>query len=411
MVVVGGWRGGQMVTGCSRWIVALWMGVTSMGTAHAGDTEPAQARSADRTGAGAMVWQGFEHRWQNVIHRMGDTGNYIRQMSLKFDQADEEMDLRAAEYFMFLKGCDGDKGSVRTFYTGFANEGVGVTAGVWDVFFTDETDPQRSDKLASTAREQIVTVPFDNAPHAYGEHEVVDVVMGGFEVVLTDPRTGEPGSVSPTGLGVEIGTCRLAEDPTQLACPLTIELTREETPDWFKRTPKSMTYHFRIHWVAIRAEEGTLATRQRRFSVDDRSLMLGPAQLEDGIVGEPGWAGALVGIKGFSLAIYSDKARDGRMLKAYDFHVEQGPYHPDTGTQDVFVNLGVQIGAGGKKAAYSASLQTVLLQFQGETYLGVQGALTESEVCAKGGLGGLVVNCGGHPRDSGKTAIEQALVR
>ena len=334
------------------------------------------------------IWHGLSHKWKNHPHRMGDFANYIKDKSVKDKAAG--ITITSTVHGGFKPGQDGDTGNIKVLYEPVHHPKIGIKRGYWVEKFIDNPDLDRKDDRSVFTTTEHRSVDLDTADLNNGNFDNYSVVLRGFDINMTNTKTGETGYVWPTKFEIKILSTTISPDRSKMDCEIRIELSREDSPDVFKKSVKDrIEYNLKIFFTVVGGDSVDFQEGSKiDFSAFNNDFEGGVTIRNKKTQCHPSVTKSVTGITGLSFSITSDKDKDGRYIQYYEMYVEDEPIDA-RGEKEINARLGIHTkkSATTYKANYSATINTVQLQFKSDKARGLD--LTKNgslEVCTGGGV-------------------------
>jgi hypothetical protein len=336
----------------------------------------------------SSIWHGLSHKWENHPHRMSDFANYIKDKSVEDDASGKT--LTSTVNGGFKPGQDGDTGNIKVFYEPVHHPDIGVKRGYWVEKFTDNPDLGRKDDRSVFTSTEFRSINLDTADLNHGNFDNYSVVLRGFDIDMTNTSTGKTGYVWPTEFEIKILSASISSDRSKLDCNIRIKLSREDSPDVLKKSVKDrIEYNLKVFFTVIGGNSAAFQESSKiDFSAFNNDFEGGATFRNKKTQCHPSVTKSVTGITGLSFSIASDKDKDGRYIQYYEMYIEDEPIDAK-GEKEINARLGIHTKKSATifNANYSATINTVQLQFKGDQARGL--TLTKNAgltVCTGGGV-------------------------
>lgn len=295
---------------------------------------------------GALIWQGFHHKWEDKPHRVSKFGSYFRHID--YDETKDEV---SGEYRgVFRVGAYKDAGQVKA-------TGTFVRSGALG-FYNDYVDESCLKLSGDVGSQKSVTCPVNIDLEAAGlaDYENISVILRGFRLSATSYSSG----YNTRGFAVRvIPGARHGDDYDFNAW---LSLHPAHAPDrpqlddkcWEDEHCKKYRYEGRIYYTVVGVarnagaiidetnSDGTNYYEQKIKMSPNKTPERAPDYMRSAhIEGESGFAHGLVAIQGFSwhLAHWSDWYADGRYLRDLEMAIKNIDYDPERGAADFMTDM------------------------------------------------------------------------
>ena len=182
------------------------------------------------------IWQELLHQWSHQSSEIKNSNSFISDQSITQNGSMVIADNSLATFKSGLQGHPFPK-----------SNDVGVKIGYWTKKFTSKPYVPGIDRIGFSTSEHR-TINTQCSELKFGNYESYDVLLRGFDLKMTNARTGAIEYVCPSDFKVEVIYTKLNATRTCIDCKFDISISGEGSQT---KSKDPIEYEFKIDFTAI----------------------------------------------------------------------------------------------------------------------------------------------------------------